>query len=258
MIPLGILSNTATSAISEAPPETTVYSPPRLVAQATSEANKPDTSNYQNEVTDTNTASAVVTSTSTSPGKDVITLQSDTTVPMTVGSTTYQTYDFTDVKTIFGSNGTTVSVSNNSENWVSPIVGIVKTTFTVTAYNPDGSILSTYKETDQLVSLAAGDHLYVFQQPSDTAVAATIAPPVVVQALNASNIVDNSLSGTLTASIASGTAGAVLSGATTSFSGGVATFSGLSINLPGTYTLTFSSRQWSFHPVQVVQYRRAC
>ena len=87
-------------------------------------------------------------------------------------------------------------------------------------------------------------HLAFSQQPGNPVVGAAIAPAVTVQILDANNnLVSTDNSDSVTLKLASNPTGATLGGSTTAtVSGGVATFSTLSVNLVGTgYTLGASS-----------------
>jgi hypothetical protein len=91
------------------------------------------------------------------------------------------------------------------------------------------------------VSAPSTTTLGVSVQPSNTAVAAKIDPPVQVSVFNGSSV-DTSASTAITASITPGGTGTgKLTGATTvNTLAGVATFSNLSIDTAGEYTLTFT------------------
>jgi hypothetical protein len=84
---------------------------------------------------------------------------------------------------------------------------------------------------------------FVQQPPATTAAGASLAPPITVQAVDATGAVTTAFTGTITVSLGAGApAGAALTGSlSASAIAGVATFSDLKINLPGTYSLVASS-----------------
>jgi subtilase family serine protease len=87
-------------------------------------------------------------------------------------------------------------------------------------------------------------HLAFAQQPTSTTVGASITPAVTVQVLDANNnLVTTDSTDQVTLALAANPGGATLSGTNpVTVSGGVATFSNLSLNQPGTgYTLSASS-----------------
>jgi hypothetical protein len=82
------------------------------------------------------------------------------------------------------------------------------------------------------------------QQPPATATAgATLAPAITVQAVDATNAVTTAFTGPVTLALGAGApAGGTLAGTTTvNAVAGVATFSTLALNVPGTYTLVASN-----------------
>ena len=94
------------------------------------------------------------------------------------------------------------------------------------------------------VSPGAADHLAFGQQPSNTAVNASIAPRVTVQIEDAfNNVLTGDNADQITIAIGTNPSGGTLSGTNpVTVSGGIATFSNLSINQVGNgYTLTASS-----------------
>ena len=79
-------------------------------------------------------------------------------------------------------------------------------------------------------------------QPAATQSAGTITPAVVVELKDGGGTIATSFNGSVTAAIVSGPSGGTLSGTTNvTASSGVASFSGLTLTKPGTYTLGFSS-----------------
>ena len=84
-------------------------------------------------------------------------------------------------------------------------------------------------------------HLAFYVQPSNVLFGQTMTPAVVVRALDASENPAVGFSGVITLALSGGTGGAVLAGGSATAVNGVATFSGLSVNLPGAaYQLTAS------------------
>jgi hypothetical protein len=125
-------------------------------------------------------------------------------------------------------------------------------TFTVTLYTAGNQTVTAtdtgnstiINSTTVAVSPATATKLVFGQQPTTTLVGATITPAVTVQALDAyGNLVTTDNTDTVSLAIGTNPAGGTLSGTTTAtLSGGVATFSNLSINQAGTgYTLVASS-----------------
>ena len=94
------------------------------------------------------------------------------------------------------------------------------------------------------VNPAAADHLLFLQQPTDTAAGQMISPAVTVEVVDQfGNVVTSDNSDTVTLAIGSNPGGGTLSGTlTVTVSGGIATFSDLSIDLAGDgYTLHAST-----------------
>jgi hypothetical protein len=109
---------------------------------------------------------------------------------------------------------------------------------TVTATDVDTGLLTG--STTITVTPAAADHLVFFQQPTDTAAGQTITPAVTVAVVDQfGNVVTSDNSDTVTLAIGTNPSGGTLSGTlTVAVSGGIATFSDLSIDLAGDgYTL---------------------
>ena len=151
-------------------------------------------------------------------------------------------------------------VANNSGATLAPGASI-KVTFPVTVKSPTGlkpfypyawtgltpntgssfSLISSVKINVTSSCVGTATKLAFGTQPSTAKAGATIAPPVTVRVLDANNnlvTTDNSTSISLTAS---GGPGSLTGGGGTTAVGGVATFSGLSINKTGTYTLNASA-----------------
>ena len=88
------------------------------------------------------------------------------------------------------------------------------------------------------ISPAAASKLVFSQQPSNATAGAAISPAVTVKVEDAYGNVVTSDSSTVTVTLSSGTFASGSSTATATASSGVATFSGLTIDTAGTYTLT--------------------
>ncbi len=85
-------------------------------------------------------------------------------------------------------------------------------------------------------------HLVFSTQPGGTGINNPFAPQPVIQVINSNGGVATTFNGSVSLAINTGTAGAALSGTlTNSVINGVATFSGLQINLAGNYTLVAAS-----------------
>jgi hypothetical protein len=84
--------------------------------------------------------------------------------------------------------------------------------------------------------------LSFFVQPNSANVRQAISPPVEVVARDSLGSTDSSFTGSITIGLASNSTGASLSGTTVvGASNGIATFSNLAIDRPGTYTLQASA-----------------
>jgi hypothetical protein len=104
----------------------------------------------------------------------------------------------------------------------------------------DTSASSPTGSTSVPVDPAAADHLLFLQPPTDTAAGQTISPAVAVAVVDQyGNVVTGDNTDTVTLSLSTNPGGGTLSGTLTlTVSSGVATFSDLSIDLPGSgYTL---------------------
>ena len=98
-----------------------------------------------------------------------------------------------------------------------------------------GSVTSS----DFIVTGVPSSQLVISQQPIATTAGVAINPAVTLVVVNSDGAPDNG--STVTATIASGPAGAALGGTTSvQTANSVATFSNLSLNEPGTYTLSFT------------------
>jgi predicted nucleic acid-binding Zn-ribbon protein len=211
----------------------TVYSSPYdLVIPATLNPGTAVTTPTVTE-TDTVTPAGGSPSSGTATSSDVITLATATaSVPIVVGGTTYMCYQINSTETYTPTDGT--QTVDMSQTFTSPTVGLVEVNDLTT-----GNIMklrSFTGSTYQLAVLAPG--------PTNTLAGDTISPAVQVALQSPSGATDTNASDavSITASIASGsTSTATLSGTTqVTTVDGVATFSSLSINKPGTYTLNFT------------------
>ena len=108
------------------------------------------------------------------------------------------------------------------------------------ATDPTGNPNVASTSTDNTVTWNRATHLAFQQQPTDTSYGSTITPAVTVRILDASGLVvtESSASVTLVLAPAGPTLGGTLTVAAVN---GVATFSGLSVDQIGTYTLNASS-----------------
>jgi hypothetical protein len=135
----------------------------------------------------------------------------------------------------------TVPVSNGLASFSSLSINKTGTGYTLTA-NSNGLAGATSSAFN--ITPGAADHLAFAQQPSNATVGATITPAVTVQVLDVNNnLVTTDNTDQVTLALSNNPSGAILSGTNpVMVSGGLATFSNLSINLAGTgYTLTASN-----------------
>lgn len=174
-------------------------------------------------------------------------------------SQTKDTYTAGDTETI------NVSVSRAA---LDPITDPVTTTFSLGSYSDSYTLATPYDYSEDLFYTSPGDYRYsvvdaydgvnyngvfnvvpgpaaqlVFsQQPTDVAVNSTISPPIAVTVLDGyGNVVDDGSSITLTLSGGMGSFGPFGSTTVTEQeTGGTAYFGSLSIDTPGTYTLSAS------------------
>jgi hypothetical protein len=92
------------------------------------------------------------------------------------------------------------------------------------------------------ISAAAATALAISQQPTTTAAGGVIMPAITVRAVDGSGNTNTTFTGAVTASIATGPTGATLGGTVTvNAIAGVATFSTLTLDRAGPYTLQFAS-----------------
>src|ERR671936_1416872 len=83
------------------------------------------------------------------------------------------------------------------------------------------------------------DVVAFFTQPNSSTAGRVISPPVEVVARDSLGNTDTTFTGSMTVALASNSTGAALSGTTTRRAvAGVASFANLSIDKPGTYTMT--------------------
>jgi hypothetical protein len=139
------------------------------------------------------------------------------------------------------SGTTTLTVSNGVATFGNLSINKTGTGYTLKASS--GTLISA---TSGAFNITPGkvDHLAFGQQPSNASLGGTIAPAVTVQVLDANNnLVTTDNTDAVTLTLANNPTGAALSGTNpVTASGGVATFSNLSINLAGSgYTLGASS-----------------
>jgi fibronectin type 3 domain-containing protein len=202
----------------------------------------PASLSYGTPVTHTDTDTDVivngngtVTSTETNENSDVVALVSATPVTVTVPAGTFtNAYEvsFTETSTPSG-NDTGDSTVQMNDTWYVPGTGVVK----ITADNETDGNSELFELTSDNV---AGDHLDFTVQPTDTMSNDTIDPAVVVSALNNNNDVDIAAAGniTLTLNNTDDTQADLTGTLTEPLVNGVATFSDLSIDNTGSFTLT--------------------
>jgi hypothetical protein len=135
----------------------------------------------------------------------------------------------------------TITVSSGLATFSNLSINKTGTGYTLTAAS--GSLTGATSNAFNILPGAA-NHLVFGQQPTNTAVGASITPAVTVQILDQfNNLVTTDNTDQVTMAIGANPGGGALSGTNpVTVSGGVATFSNLSINKPGTgYTLVASS-----------------
>jgi hypothetical protein len=181
--------------------------------------------------TETTSTSGGLTSTDTDTKVDTLSLVSDTpTSPVSLSTGTEECFevDSTETDTEDG-NAPTIDVT---QTYISPSEGLVEI-----ADQTVGTVLLLTKFTGTSYHLATS-------QPANTLVDDAINPAVQVSLQNSSGAVDTNADDavTVTASLGSGGTGTGALGGTTSAttSGGVASFSNLTIDKPGKYVLTFA------------------
>ncbi len=142
-------------------------------------------------------------------------------------------YEIKTVITDTDSDGT-VSAVHIMDSWIVPGVGLVQSSGQNTINGDSTSFeLTSYQ--------VAGDHLEFTQQPTNAAVGAAFSPAITVSAENSSGVDANATGSiTLTLNSISGTGTLVATTLTAPLQSGVATFTGVSVNGAGAYTLTAS------------------
>jgi fibronectin-binding autotransporter adhesin len=207
--------------------ETTAYSPYRLVFVNDMAAGVAyDTSNTS---VDTETNDGSTTTGDTIEEDHELTLVSTTLAPITVPAGTFNTYEGIDVDTSTAPDGDdppTVT-TQTSQVWYAPGIGTIK----ITNSDGDDIELTSYH--------VAGDHLAFTQQPTNAETGDTIKPAITVSTEDSNNAVDLSTAGSITLSLNTITGDGTLTGTLTQpLVNGVATFSDISIDDAGSYTLT--------------------
>jgi len=233
-LPQGIVILESAITASSGPSEDTVWSSPYyLIAPTSLDAGVPFTTPTAT-ATQTVTSATGVKTTTTHTKSDVITLATATpSVAIEAAGTTYMCYevDSTDTNTVPGNPPTT----STTQTFVSPTVGLVQIKGVTTTGSTYSYTLTKFTGTSY--------QLAVRQQPTNTLAGDPINPTVQIALQDGAGNVDTNASDavTVTASIAPGSTGAgTLTGNTATTVGGVATFSNLSINKPGQYTLNFA------------------
>jgi hypothetical protein len=178
--------------------------------------------NYTFTCTDTNTSTGSPDTTTTIT--DVYTLSPNSPTDVIVPAGKYSAYEVTDIQTSTSDNATDTSTTTY---YFSPGVGMVE------ALLPGGG---SY----QLTQFRNVNGMLAFRQnPDDSAAGGTIAPPVTVVAENTDGSTKTDETGSITLSLNKVQGKGKLSGTVTEpLVNGVATFSDLSVNLAGTYSLS--------------------
>jgi fibronectin-binding autotransporter adhesin len=210
--------------------ETNIYTPFKVIIPASLDAGDSVTETD----TDTGTITTTVDGTTT---KDVstnletytITLASETPSPRNEPAGTFNAYLVTIVKTTELDDGT--ETSDTSQNYFSPQVGIIEQDDVGSDGNTVTLKLANYS--------IPGDTLQFVVQPADTPEGQKMAD-VSVEFLTSDHAIDTTANSPIALVLQGGTGS--LDGTTTvNASNGVATFSGLSVELGGTYTLQATS-----------------
>lgn len=117
-------------------------------------------------------------------------------------------------------------------------------TFFVSIQNNSGTNPYLFEVEGNAVATTA-TQLVITTQPGNGTGGSALSTQPVVEARDSTGTLDGAFNGLVTATITTGTgnpSGTIVAGATATASGGIATFSGLAIDLAGTgYTLTFSA-----------------
>lgn len=215
---------------------TQAYSPYRLVAPANIVAGTDYPTTWINTTTQVTNG---VTTTTREKGTSTLMLTSESTVAVTVpySSTPLQAYLFSasDTRQELDDSGNPVGTpaTTSTQNWVVAGIGLVK--LASTSGDSAGSV-----EYDLTKFNSSGDHLAFVPATIANNQANKAFAPVVVEALDSNNDVDANASGMVTIALNSfshsgtGTLNGTLSQA---LSGGVATFTGLSLDKNGGYQL---------------------
>jgi len=176
--------------------------------------------------------SGTVTQTVTTDESDVASLVSATPVTVTVPAGTFTNAYEVQVTKTDTEGDDSVQVG---DTWYVPGIGPVK----ITGDNETDGNSELYELTSDN---AARDTLAFTTQPANAAAGATIAPAVTVAMENSSGDVDTNATGSITVALGTSTGTGALSGTLTEpVVNGVATFSDLSINQGGNYTLSAAS-----------------
>jgi len=202
------------------------FSPPKVGLPATligGHANDEDTTDST-----TTTFTGGTTTTGTADQADVITLASEIPQSFTVTAGTFSAFMVTDNSTNTPTGGT-ANVETDTTYW-SPQVGLIE------IVNVSGSNAQTAQLTSYSIP---GDTLQFVAQPVNAPTGQTL-PTVSVEFLNSNHVVDTTINGAVTLELIGGDG--TLSGTIpVDASSGIATFSGLSVNIGGTYALLASS-----------------
>jgi hypothetical protein len=210
--------------------QTNIYTPFKTVLPASLSAG--------DSVTETDTATGTITSTidgttstnvSTNLETYTITLASETPSARKVPAGTFNAYLITIVKATEQDDGT--ETSDTSMNYFSPQIGIIEEDDT----GSNGTVV-TLKLSSYTIP---GDTLQFVAQPVDTPQGQKMAD-VTVEFVNSKNVLDTSVNAPITIVLQGGT-GTLDGTATVDAAGGIATFSGLSIEEGGAYTLQATS-----------------
>jgi hypothetical protein len=187
------------------------------------------TSTYS--TTTTQTAADGTVTMDTANTQEQLVLMSDTETSVRTEAGTYMAYELQDTLREIEDDGT-LDDATVTNFYSAPGVGVIETT------DSDGNIGL------ELESFVGGDQLAVTAQPSSTAAGGKI-DPVKASELDASGSVDTSASTSITVALASTSTGTgKLTGTTSEMTvDGVATFSDLSIDTPGQYSLIFTDGQ---------------
>jgi hypothetical protein len=203
-----------------------VYSPYQGGIPLVATAGTPYTDTY----TDTDTSGNLATGntlTSVDMETEVITLVSETPTVLQVPAGSYSAYDFRDVQTITtpDGDGTSTTTTTTTDSWLAPGVGLVQSDTGAATLE-----LSAFRNIN--------DKLAFIQQPSNVAAGGTVQPAVTVAVEDSAGNYDTSATGTVAISLNTITGTGTLTGTLTEpVVNGFATFSDLSVDTPGQYSL---------------------